>query len=298
MEKVQIPPTLYRLNPIRFVWRLLILEIIVSLCIGILVLGQALLSGILTLPAMICLGIMYAHAIELQHWCLHQIVFRRGNYSKRLHRGIGILLGLPMLVAYSHYRARHLEHHRWLGTPKDTEFFDYTRNFDSWVSLLVQAFSLRRYPRIFREMWNALHGRLCLDARSLAEAHHIRQEYCLMAALLCVAVCLVLSGYSLMVLKVWVVPLILSAEATHYLIELPEHFRCETNTVDLMRNTRTIRGSKFSQWLTAGNNFHVEHHVHAAVPPEKLADLHQLLVPQMHYVERSYWAFLKSLVRS
>jgi fatty acid desaturase len=297
MEKVQIPSALYRLNPIRFMWRLLIWGTIVTLCVGVLVLGQGLLAGILALPAAIILGLMYAHGVELQHWCLHHIAFRPSPYSKRLHRCVGILLGLPMLVAYSHYRARHLEHHRWLGTPKDKEFFDYTRRFGSWTALLVQAFSLRRYPRVFREMWNALRGRVCPDARSPEEARHIRQEYCLMAVLLVAAAGFSLAWPTLVVLKLWVLPLLLSAEAGHYLIELPEHFGCETGTRDLMRNTRTIVGSAFSHWLTAGNNFHVEHHVHAGVPPERLVDLHALLAPQMRYVVRSYWAFFQSVVR-
>ena len=320
MDKVQIPPALNRLNSMFFVRWLLIWGVIVALCVSVLVLGP----GLLVPPVAIVLGVMYAHAVELQHWCLHRLAFRiepgsglakflrcletrlgLARDSKRLqrlvsllHRLVGILLGLPMLVAYSHYRARHLEHHRWLGTPKDKEFFDYSRRLNSWTALLVQAYSLRRYPHVSQEIWNALRGRTCADARSPEEARHIRQEYCLMAALLVAAGGLSLAWHSLVIFKVWVLPLLLSAEAAHYLIELPEHFRCETGTQDLMRNTRTVVASRFSRWLSARNNFHIEHHYHAGISPEKLVDLHPLLAPQMVYLERSYWTFLKGTVRS
>jgi fatty acid desaturase len=316
MDKVKIPPALYRLNSIFFMRLLLIWGAIVTFCVSILVLGP----GLLVPPVAIVLGLMYAHAVELQHWCLHELAFRiepdsglakfltrlgRARDSKRrhqlvslLHRLVGILLGLPMLVAYSHYRAQHLEHHRWLGTPKDKEFFEYGRNFNSWSELLARAYSPRRFPHVFQEMWNALRGRTCADARSLKEARHIRQEYCLMAALLVAAGGLSLAWHSLVIFKVWVLPLLLSAEAAHYFIELPEHHGCETGTKDLRRNTRTIVGSWFSRWLTAYNNFHGEHHYHAGIPPARLADLHPLLAPQMVYVERSYGTFLKNTVRS
>jgi fatty acid desaturase len=285
---VKIPHELYEIHPWTFVVKLLILGGIVSLCVGTVLVAQ----GLVALPAQIVLGIMYAHAVELQHQCLHGTAFR----GKRLNRVVGIFLGLPMLVSWAHYRARHLWHHWWVGTPQDTEFFSYARGFNSWTSLLRQAFSLHRYRGVFRHMRDALCGRACPDARKPEEARHIRQEYLLMAALLVAAGLCTVGFRSTLLLELWLVPLLVSAEATHYLIELPEHFHCDPHTQDVLLNTRTIVGSPFSRWLTNGNNFHVEHHYHAGVPIDQLAALHPLLAPHMHYLVPSYWAFYSSLL--
>ncbi|HEX2039464.1 MAG TPA: fatty acid desaturase, partial [Acidimicrobiales bacterium] len=71
----------------------------------------ALTAGWARLPGQVLLGVMFAHALELQHQCLHGT----GLATARANRWAGRLLGAPMLVSYSHYRARHLRHHRYLG---------------------------------------------------------------------------------------------------------------------------------------------------------------------------------------
>ena len=85
------------------------------------------------------------------------------------------------------------------------------------------------------------------------------------------------------VLALWVVPLVLSAEAAHFLIELPEHFGCDKPTRDVMTNTRTVMASRFMFWLTNGNNYHVEHHYSPQVPVERLPELHRLLSPRIKH---------------
>jgi fatty acid desaturase len=205
MEKSQIPPELYERTPGFFV-------LLLFVCWGLIALSHFFLIWTdrlwITLPTAICLGVMCAHAVELQHWTLHHTALAEGKYSPLIHRIVGIPLGLPMLVSYSHYRARHLEHHRWLGTSMDKEFFDYNRSFESWSEFLLQAFSPRRYVYVFQTMWEALRGRTCPDARSPEEARHIRQEYILMAALLVAAAGFSIAWHSLALLKGWVLPLL------------------------------------------------------------------------------------------
>src|ERR687895_932018 len=83
----------------------------------------------------VILAAAYTHAVELQHQCLHHSSFRRSS----LHRWIGVPLGIPLLVAYSHYRVRHLQHHRYLGTPKDAEFFGFDTRQPLTLSTLVKG---------------------------------------------------------------------------------------------------------------------------------------------------------------
>jgi hypothetical protein len=51
---------------------------------------------------------------------------------------------------------------------------------------------------------------------------------------------------------------------------------CDTESTDVLRNTRTISGSRLSQRYTNGNNFHVEHHAAMAVPINRLSERHPL----------------------
>lgn len=91
---------------------------------ALLVLGGSLAvqtSFTLAACGVVLLAAAYTHAVELQHQCLHYSAFRK----PRFHRLVGVPLGTPILVSYSHYRVRHLQHHRYLGTPKDAEFFGF-----------------------------------------------------------------------------------------------------------------------------------------------------------------------------
>src|SRR5947199_6090306 len=59
--------------------------------------------GIVSVVGMVLLGLVYAHAVELQHQALHNTAFP----SKRWNRFVGYFLGLPMLVSFSDYQYSH-----------------------------------------------------------------------------------------------------------------------------------------------------------------------------------------------
>ncbi|MDQ3757945.1 MAG: fatty acid desaturase [Actinomycetota bacterium] len=249
-------------------------------------------SGWSRLPGQVLLGVMFAHALELQHQCLHGT----GLATAAGNRWVGRLVGAPMLVSYSHYRARHLRHHRYLGTDRDTEFFQYAALEDLSVrGLLSSAFNVRRYGTFVRTAWRALRGERMEDWTEPADDAAIRREYVALAALVLVVVpaASVLTG-SPVVLVLWLVPL-LFAEPAHTLIELPEHIGCDTTSRDPLRNTRTIVGSRFSYWLTNGNNFHVEHHWKQWLPISELPVLHRSVKDDIEVLVPTYWAFYRQI---
>ena len=285
---IRIPKGLYTINPYVFICKLLILAAIVVPCVTVIVMCP----WYSAVPAQVILGVMFAHSVELQHQCLHRTAFR----DKQLNRMVGVLLGLPMIVSFSHYRTRHLKHHRFVGTPQDTEFFSYNhQEIHSWRTLAIHAFSLRRYPMVLWNVRDALLNRRSPDARNALEARHIRQEYHLLA--LAVVAGVVFTGVyqTTLVVALWLVPLIFIAEPAHFLIELPEHFLCDRPVRDVMTNTRTIVASRFMFWLTNGNNFHVEHHYSPQIPVERLPELHSLLAPQIKHCQATYWRFLRQV---
>ena len=236
---------------------------------------------------------MYTHAVELQHQCLHHSAFRRALP----HRVVGVMLGLPLLVVYSHYRLRHLQHHRYLGTPDDTEFFGFdTRRPLTAGHLLRSAFDYRRLVTVCADIGRCATGRWVYPFSDVKPAvrRHIVVEHLLLGTVLVGAAALAVTGRGDYMLRLWLLPLLL-AVPLHFVIELPEHILCDTDTTEVLRNTRSIRGSWFSTWFTNGNNLHIEHHAAMAVPINHLPSRHHEVRRLAVHVERTYWDFCRRL---
>lgn len=244
-------------------------------------------------------GLMYAHGVELQHEALHGIGFA----GRRANTAAGILLGVPMLSSFSAYRASHMRHHRLLGTPENREFFDYGDQYgaDTAGSLRRALSWFYRFSMLGHYLsFAATCGRLALG-RSLpgekpATVRAVRWECALMAALIAVVTAASVATGSFTAVWLWAVPLLVT-NPVHALIELPEHYRCETDSLDVFRNTRTIRSSKFMAWYTNGNNFHVEHHFMPSLPISQLGTLHETLQGRHHHLHQNYRQFFVSLAK-
>jgi fatty acid desaturase len=115
-----------------FLVKLLIMTSILIGSITIILCNQ----GIASFIAMIFLGLMYAHALVLQHSCLHNTALR----TKQSNRIVGFLLGLPMLVSYSDYQVRHFKHHKMLGTSEYEESFNHNYNSLNSLKFIIPHF--------------------------------------------------------------------------------------------------------------------------------------------------------------
>jgi fatty acid desaturase len=246
-------------------------------------------AGVLVLAA------VYTHMVELQHQCLHHSAFRRSAP----HRPVGIVLGLPLLSCYSHYRVQHLQHHRNLGTPDDSEFFGFdARQPLTWGSLLRGLFSPARLGQAAADMATSCRGTWTYAKGQIGSRprRRIVAEYRLLALAVAAGAGLAAAGFGRQVLLLWLVPLLLSIPM-HFLLELPEHVLCDNDTTDVLRNTRTISGSWFSRWYTNGNNFHVEHHAAMVVPINRLPARHPAAKELATHTEDSYPAFYLKVLR-
>lgn len=242
--------------------------------------------------AIVGLGLMYAHGVELQHQCLHNTAFS----NNKLNRAVGVVLGLPLLVSYSDYRLQHLRHHKLLGTEQDREFFAYGYDrLDSWRVLIPHFFMVRHYVATFGFIWKSLLGKLERDARPKA-VRKIMNEYRLMAVMLVAFIVLSVVFETWLFVGVFLLPLLVGIP-THALIELPEHIGCERSTTDVRHNTRTIRAGRFATWFVNGNNYHVEHHWLPDVPNERLPQLHDMVQDDIEYFDQSYWAFYRDFFK-
>ncbi|MFG1872498.1 fatty acid desaturase [Micromonospora arborensis] len=81
----------------------------------------------------------------------------------------------------------------------------------------------------------------------------------------------------------------------HFLVELPEHILCDTETTNVLRNTRSIGGSWLSTWYAIGNNLHIEHHAARSVPINQLPARHEETRRFARHVEGTYTDFYRKL---
>jgi fatty acid desaturase len=277
--------------------RIFVLKLVIAGAAVLIGVGLVLVGHPVTVAAgVFVLGAIYVHMVELQHQCLHHSALMRGS----LHRRVGTVLGLPMLVSFTHYRVRHLQHHRYIGTERDTEFFGFDPREPLTARLWLRW--LFDYPRLaevavsvyrsFRGTWHYDNGQISDRARREAAS-----EYRLMGVLVLVAALLSVLGFGRYVLEYWVAPVLLVSTPLHFLVELPEHIHCDNDTSDVLHNTRSITGSRFSAWYTNGNNFHVEHHAAMRVPINRLPERHGEVLRYAKHTERTYWAFYRGVLR-
>lgn len=252
-------------------------------------------STILWIIPSLLLGLVYAHAVELQHQCLHSTAYKVRIWN----RIVGVILGVPSLVSYSDYQNSHLKHHRLLGTPEDKEFFNYSyQKLNSLRALIPHLWMVRHYRDVAGYIAKSVAGKLVREKQATTKmAKKIRSEYRIMAAFFTGMIVLTVVFQTPIFIKLWLVPFLIAVPA-HALIELPEHIGCNTKVPNVLENTRTIKASKLAVWFVDGNNYHVEHHWLPGVPNDKFPVLHQRVVGKVEYLEESYWSFYKRFLKN
>src|ERR1044071_2506306 len=130
--------TLARVESSHFHLKIAVLVLVTAALIALTLLAP---TPLWIVPA-ILLGMAYAHAVELQHQCLHTTAYK----SRVWNRIVGVILGLPSFVSFSDYQNSHLKHHRLLGTPEDKEFFNYAyKKLNSFPTLIAHLYMVRHH---------------------------------------------------------------------------------------------------------------------------------------------------------
>ncbi|MEG4499077.1 fatty acid desaturase [Microcoleus sp. F10-C6] len=256
--------------------------LLVSLSVGIIVFQDWKLIIILQLV----LGITFAHGLELQHECLHHNFFN----SKILNRFFGFLFGVPMLVSYTHYRVQHLHHHKYLGTEKNAEIFDYDESsLESFNKLFVRAWNFARIPTFFSTLFSLMKGEYPEVFSTDKAKKDVLIEYLVLVTIFLTLFSITVFNVSLIPLKIWFIPWLVFGELFHFLIELPEHIYCNKTTTDVFLNTRSVETHPIISYITNGNNYHVEHHLYPSVAVHNLDKVHHPIRHKIEYLSVSYF---------
>ena len=246
------------------------------------------------LSVLLLAGRQLAFAIVM-HDCAHRALFRTGWINEIVGKWIG---GAAIDAPFLAYRAYHFEHHKHAGTDKDPDQ-GLVKNYP------IPADSLRR--KFIRDLTGQTGVKEIIGAwrepTLAAKAPFLVFHGAMIAAL--AAVSLVIPGaiwtYALWwVARIFVLPFIMR------LRNIGEHgVAMDRYDIEPRRNTHTTLARWWERLLVAPNcvNFHLEHHMFAAVPPYNLPRLHKLLEERGYYegydcVTRGYPAMVRKAVRA
>ncbi|HKQ08680.1 MAG TPA: fatty acid desaturase [Blastocatellia bacterium] len=247
-------------------------------------------------------GLLFAHATELVHQCIH----RTATGSAPVDHTLGILLGMPSGTSFWHYLWFHFRHHKLTGSFEDIESFGYSYQLMESPSrrrrilgFLWHLSMVSHYLTALKRMLLATAGRLSAKlAADFPDIHprvaaNIQRDYAIMAVLLAAALLATVAFETKLFVDLWLVPLLIGWGPSHALIELPEHFQCDKPASDAWLNTRSIQAGRLARWLTNFNCNHVGHHHNMAVAMEELPRYEQTLAEQhpFKHLEPSYPQF-------
>ena len=264
-------------------------------CVGF---GVIATHGVSRILMQIFLGAILAHATELIHQCLHRTATGRATQDQYL----GMLLATPLGISFWRYLSDHFRHHK--DVTKESFSYNYQR-MDSEsrrtrvLGFLLHLSMLNHFVETLSWIGFAVTGRFEEKLAqygpkpNLKVARRIRRDYLIMAGLLALAFTVSVTFRTNIVIQVWLIPMIIGWAPIHALIELPEHWKCETSSTNPRVNTRSIRASRLAQWYVNNNCNHVGHHHDISVAMERLPDYESHLMAQQpfKYFEESYPRF-------
>lgn len=227
--------------------------------------------NILTIPlaVLILAGRQLGLGILL-HDCSHHAMFKNRRTNEILGRW---LAGVPMNTPLSAYRAYHLKHHQYAGTPNDPDLV-FVANYP------VERSSLRRkFLRDISGRTGIRNFRISLARFSWAAQWPWVAFHVALFAILALA-----GGW--WAYGLWWVAELFVYPAIVRLRQIGEHGAAlDRGSADPRLNTSTTLAGWWERLFVAPNNvnYHLEHHLAAGVPPYNLRKMHRMLAERGFY---------------
>ncbi len=244
-------------------------------------------AAALRLVAYLASGCAFMGFSVFMHEGAHGLLFR----SRRLSRLLGFVCGLPVGISVSAYRAIHLRHHAYEGTPRDPDNIETA--LPKPVPLVLVYYLLLligTYPYFAHAA-----ARGFMTARGWDRVT-ILAEYVVLLGVHAAAWWLLPSP---VMVRLWVFPMLMAGQLTN-LRSLAEHGL--TTSGNAFTGTRSVISNQVVRFVLCNLNFHLEHHLFPAVPWYHLPQLHRMLAPFYHRaaasVYPSYTEFLRDFVRT
>lgn len=250
------------------------------------------------------------HALlVLMHDATHYRLLRNRRWNDRLSNW---LLAYPLLLTTTNYRRHHLAHHRYLNTDEDPDWtrkkgikdWVFPKTWRELVGVLLRdllAVNMLSTLRLVVNISKRGAGQAGAPAGKQADKRSAGSSY---GMLFYYAICLVAvtwGGLWLPVLLLWFVPALTVLPTILRLRIIAEHFGVPNhNQLNMSRNTRY---SLIERLVFAPHNvgYHLDHHLHTAIPFYNLPRFHRLLTTIPSYRNQSkqsdtFWGLSPSTV--
>ena len=225
-----------------------------------------------------CISFIFAGLVNSAHDCIHK---SQWTY-KQLNAIFGNLWCAIVLLNYGRYKYKHLKHHKYLGTDKDSE---KAIVFNSPMEYVTYLLGITYIKGLFQSHMLIFKIIFLTDNKEKKEI--LISEITLLIWLsLCVF--LTIFNFDFMLTAYWM-PLSLYP-ATLAFFSLTEHYGL-SKSKDIRLCTRTVKSNFIIRYLFWNGNFHIEHHYFPIAPSNKLKYIHQQLSSNTHCFENSYLMF-------
>lgn len=225
----------------------------------------------------------------INHDCAHHAFFKNPKVDEFVGHWFA---GAPMNTSLKAYRAYHLKHHKFAGTPDDPDIV-FVKNYP------VSRSSLKR--KFMRDFTGQTGFRDTMrDLRKFKLSRNY--PWVLFHVVLLAAV--TLAGAPWAYLMWWAARLFVYPAIVR-LRQIGEHGTAlDRTSLDARLNTGTTVAPFWQRVIVAPNdvNYHLEHHLLASVPPYRLGRLHRLLAERGYYdgyacISKDYFDVIRRAVR-
>ncbi len=236
----------------------------------------------------------------LMHEATHGLI----HPNKKVNDFFGdVLCSWPLFISLRTYRAKHLAHHKWLNTEKDPDYIG--KADDNW------SFPLSKW-KFTRIMFAQLLGLGIIDTFRVMYTRPVVEKkkpaplwYSIARVLfyLLVIASFIALGLWKQMFLYWIIPFMTWTQFANKLRRLAEHSGIEGKKPEFQIRT-TIHGLLSRIFLVPNHvSYHIEHHIHAAIPFYRLPEVHRELqkneeVRKVMHVSHSYREVLGEILAS
>ncbi len=239
---------------------------------------------LLAVPALLVYGTIYSFLglSGAGHELCHGTVFRTRFWNELFLRLVAFL----SWTNFVHFRASHAGHHQWTvhrGRDLEVVLPQSLRRRD-WVFLAVDVRGLwQKLATTVRHARGRLEGewehRIFLESNVRGRRALARWARVLLGGQLALAVVFVATGQWPLLLLVTFAPFY--AGWLNFLCAFPQHAGLSHSVPDFRLCCQTMTLNPVVRFLYWQMNYHVEHHMYAAVPFHRLADLRRTIEPDL-----------------
>ena len=225
---------------------------------------------------------------------LHETVHRTAFRKRLFNDGVATVLGFLVFVPANHFRAFHMDHHRFTqDAEKDPELLTLKP-----AALAGYVWHILGIPFLRAQMSGiAKHafGRVSDPFVSENDRSRVIREAQIHAALYVLVVGSIFAGWQAP-LVYWIVPAILGQPFLR-LVLLAEHTGCALNQ-NMHVNTRTTLTNPLVRFVMWNMAYHIEHHVYPGVPFHALPTAHVAMTATLGVTAPGFLSFHNSYLNA